>query len=293
MTPAQRSRLEQLGNLCYFDAVLGDPHLIEKCRGAEILVITPRLHMDIVPGLDRCRFISVQGAGTDALNVAAARQRGILVSNVPDFCADAVAEHAFALLLGVAKRIEEGRSVLQGGKWRTALAYETVGLKGKTLGLFGHGKIGRRIADIGRAFGMNVLFTTRSPESTPFQQLLAQSDFLVIAAPATPETRGRFSAPAFAAMKPGAILVNVSRAALVNESALLAALDAGRLAGAALDVFSIEPPPPADPVLRHPRLLVSPHVAWGTQDAVCRLVDLSIANVEAFLSGSPVNLVSA
>ncbi len=291
MSEAQKAGLARLGDLRYFDAVLGDPDLGEQCRGAEILIITPRLHLDILPYLDGCRFVSVQGAGTDALDVAAARRKGILVSNVPDFCADAVAEHAVALLLGVAKRLEEGRPTLRQGRWRTALAYPTLGLKGKTLGLFGCGKIGSRIAAIARGFGMQVLATTRRPESTPFERLLAESDFLVIAAPATAETRGRFDAGALAALRPGAVLVNISRAALVDETALLAALDSGRLAGAAVDVFSPEPPPPDHPLLRHPRLLVSPHVAWGTEDAVQRLLGLSIENVEAFLAGRPIHLV--
>ena len=283
--------MERLGELRYFDAVLGDPQLGEQCRGAEILIVTPRLHLDIVPYLEGCRFISVQGAGTDALDVAAARRKGMLVSRVPDFCSDAVAEHAFAMLLGVSKRLEEGRATLQQGRWRTALAYPTLGLNGKTLGLFGCGKIGSRIAVLGRAFGMRILATTRSPQSAPFDQLLAESDFLVIAAPATEQTRGRFDARAFAAMKPGAVLVNISRAALVDEAALLAALDSGRLAGAAIDVFAPEPPPPDHPLLHHPRLLVSPHVAWGAEDAVQRLLDSSIDNVEAFLAGRPVHLV--
>ena len=136
-----------------------------------------------------------------------------------------------------------------------------------------------------------MLATTRSPQSTPFARLLAESDFLVLAAPATPETRGRFDAPAFRAMKPGAVLVNISRAALVDDGALLEALDSLRLAGAAVDVFSTEPPPADHPLLHHPRLLVSPHVAWGAEDAVRRLLDLSIENVEAFLAGRPINLV--
>ena len=291
MSEAQKDRLRQLGELQYFDAVLGDPELGEQCRGAEILVVTPRLHLDIVPFLDHCRFISVQGAGTDALDVAAARRKGIRVSNVPDFCADAVAEHAWALLLAVAKRLREGRPLLQEGRWQTALAYQTLGLRGKTLGLFGYGRIGRRVGEIGRGFGMRVLATTRSPESTPFEELLAESDFLVLAAPATAQTRGCFDARAFGAMKPGAVVINISRAALVDEGALLAALDAGRLGGFATDVFAPEPPPPDHPLLHHPKVYVSPHVAWGAEDAVRRLVDLSIENVEAFLAGQPVNLV--
>lgn len=298
MSAGQKARLDALGELRYHDAVLGDPGMGGLCRGAEALVITPRLSVDIVPFLDRCRFISVQGAGTDALNVAAARQKGIVVSNVPDFCTDAVAEHAFSLLLGVAKRIAAGPPMLHAGAWTTALAYTTVGLRGKTLGLLGCGKIGGRIAEIARGFGMDVVATVRDPSkaravpAVRFHALLEQSDFIVLAAPATERTTGMFNAAAFARMKPQAALINVSRAALVNTADLLAALDQGRLAAAATDVFVPEPPAPGDPLLHHPKVLVSPHVAWGTEDALQRLLNLSIANVEAFARGKPINVVS-
>jgi glycerate dehydrogenase len=298
MSDAQKQRLGALGELHYHDAVLGDSSVGALCRGAEAVVTTPRLAADIVPFLDRCRFISVQGAGTDALDVAGARRKGIMVCNVPDFCTDAVAEHAFALLLAAAKRIEQGRPCLVKGLWTTALAYWTHGLSGKTLGLYGCGKIGARIAEIARAFRMRVVATVRDPgkphpvPTVAFEALLAESDFVVLAAPATAETTGVFDARAFAQMKPGAVLVNISRAALVEEAALLEALRGDRLAAAAIDVFHREPPDPGDPLLHHPRVLVSPHVAWGTEDAVQRLLDLSIANVEAFAAGSPVNVVS-
>ena len=299
MSFAQKRRLASRGTLEYHEAVLGDPHVGELCRRAEILVTTPRLGVDIVPYLERCRMISVQAAGTDAINLDAARAKGILVSNVPEFCTDAVAEHAMSLLLGVAKRIEQGRPLLRTGSWDSALAYKTLGVRGKTLGLFGLGKIGRRIAEIAcGGFAMRVIAAVRDAsrarefETVPWNRLLAESDFLVIAAPATEKTRGIFNREAFARLKPGAVLVNVSRAALVVDEALLAALDEDRLAGAALDVFRREPPDPADPLLNHPKVLVSPHVAWGTVDAVERLLDLSIANVEAYLEGSPINVVS-
>ena len=126
----------------------------------------------------------------------------------------------------------------------------------------------------------------------PSEQLLAESDFLVIAAPATAETNGIFGSDTLARMRPSAVLVNVSRAALVDFAALLAALDRGQLAGAGFDVFLREPPETGDPLLSHPKIFVSPHVAWGTEDAVQRLLDLSIANVEAFVAGGPVNVVS-
>ncbi len=298
MSEAQKQRLAALGDLHYHDAVLGDASVGTLCRGADAIVITPRLAADIVPDLDRCRFISVQGAGTDALDVAAARRKGIAVSNVPDFCTDAVAEHAFALLLAAAKRIGQGRPYLVERRWNTALAYSTLGLSGKTLGLYGCGKIGARIAGIAHGFGMRVVAAVRYPNKphpvsiVPFETLLAESDFVVVAAPANADTQGAFNAQAFARMKPGAVLVNISRAAVVEQTALLEALESGRLAAAGTDVFHREPPDPGDALLHHPRVVVTPHVAWGTADAVERLLDLSIANVEAFAAGAPVNVVN-
>jgi len=298
MSEPQKDRLRALGDLRYHDAVLGDPVIGELCRGAEVLVTTPRLPVDIVPFLDGCRFISVQAAGTDALNILAAREKGIVISKVPEFCTDAVAEHAFALLLAVAKRLAAGPPLLHAAGWDTALAYTTTGLRGKTLGLFGCGKIGSRIAEIARAFGMNVQAAVRDPSkardvaTVDFDTLLTQSDFIVLAAPATEHTTGIFNAAAFARMKPEAALINISRAALVDIGDLLASLDAGQLAAAATDVFAPEPPPADDPLLHHPKVFVSPHVAWGTEEAVQRLLDLSIANVEAFQNGNPINVVS-
>ena len=198
LSAAQKSRLGELGLLCYHDAVVGDHNVGELCRGADVVVVTPRLAVDIVPYLDRCRLISVQGTGTDAINLAAAGRQGIAVTNVPDFCTDAVAEHAFALILAAAKRIEEGRPLLTAGAWNNALAYTTIGLRGKTLGLFGCGRIGSRIAEIAEAFGMRVLATVRDSsksrgvETVPFEKLLSESDVIVLAAPATAETTGIF-----------------------------------------------------------------------------------------------------
>jgi glycerate dehydrogenase len=298
LSDTQKSRLGKLGELHYHDAVLGDLNAGELCRRADVVLVTPRLAVDIVPYLDGCRLISVQGTGTDAINLAAAREKGIAVTNVPDFCTDAVAEHAFALILAAAKRIEDGRMLLTAGAWNNALAYTTIGLRGKTLGLFGCGRIGSRIAQIAEAFGMRVRATVRDPsksrgvDTVPVEKLLADSDVIVLAAPASTETTGIFDAGAFARMKPGSILVNVSRAALVNDAAFLEALDKGPLAAAGIDVFQPEPPAPDNPLLHHPKLVVSPHVAWGTSDALQRLLDLSIQNVEDFLAGKPANVVN-
>jgi len=298
MSEPQRARLSALGEMVYHDAVLGDRAMGELCRGADALIITPRIAVDILPFLDRCKFISVQGTGTDAIDIAAARRQGILVSNARDFCTDAVAEHAFALLLGVAKKLERGRPTLQAARWTRALAYATLGVRGAMLGLFGCGKIGSRMAEIAAAFGMRVQATVKSSSVAravpvvPLETLLAESDFLALVAPATTETTGLFNRETLGRMKRGSVLINVSRAALVEPDALLDAVDRGPLAGVGLDVFHEEPPAPDDPLLRHPKILVSPHVAWGTEDALERLLDQSIANLEAFAAGKPVNVVN-
>jgi lactate dehydrogenase-like 2-hydroxyacid dehydrogenase len=140
MSAAQKERLSRCGELSYFDAKLGDDGILEQAKGAEVLLITPRLHFDITTVLEGCRFISWQASGLDALNLAECRRKGILVSNVPGFSTDAVAEHAWALILALAKRLEQGRPMLLKGDWTEALAYFTTGLRGRTLGLFGFGR---------------------------------------------------------------------------------------------------------------------------------------------------------
>jgi len=298
MSAAQKDRLRSCGELSYFDAKLGDDGILEQARDAEILLISARLHLDVTTVLDRCRFISWQASGLDALNLAECRRKGIVVSNIPGFSTDAVAEHAWALILAMAKRLEEGRPILLKGAWTEALAYFTTGLRGRTLGLFGCGQIGQRIAEIGSAFGMQAIATVRNPskprpvKTVTLDELLQRSDFLVLAAPPTAETIGLFDRRAFQKMRPSAFFVNIARGALVNETDLIAALDGGLIAGAATDVFEQEPPDPTNPLLSHPKVVVSPHVAWGTDSAVEALLNQSIANVEAFLRGSPTNVVT-
>ncbi len=298
-SPAQLARLERCGEVHSFNLPIGDDRVVDCVSGADILVCKARIHRDITPYLDKCRFISWQGTGTDALNLDACREKGVVVANVPDFSTQAVAEQAFALLLAAAKRVEHGRKVLTAGTWRDDLSYFTAGLAGKTLGLFGCGKIGMRIAEIGRAFGMRPVAAVRDLQTRnvtidviPFDKLLEISDFLVIAAPATDSTAGIFDRGAFRRMKSSGFLVNVSRGALINEKDLLEAVESGEIAGAGLDVFQREPPDPADALLSHPKIVVSPHVAWGAEEAVERLLDQSIANVEAYLRGTPTHVVT-
>lgn len=298
----QTQRLEWRARLVYYDAELGDATVGEKCRGADVLLITPRISVDIVPFLDRCHLISVQGTGTDAINMPAATAKGIVVSNVPAFSTEAVAEHAFALLLAATRRIALGQEILRSGSWRSGLAYQVSGLYGKTLGIFGFGKIGVRVSQIGRGFGMKIIAATAHP--TPeraarhgvtfvdFENLLTQSDYIVLAAPVTPETRQIFGREQLLHMRPSAVLVNVSRGALVDEIALADGLRNGVISAAAQDVFFEEPPSPAYPLLHLSNFIATPHIAWATGEAVAKVLDLSIRNIEAFLDGHPSNVVN-
>ncbi|MCI0721208.1 MAG: 2-hydroxyacid dehydrogenase [Acidobacteria bacterium] len=304
MTEAQKQRLEKCGVLVYADAVLHDPQEAEKCRGADILIVTPRLHQNVVAVLDHCQLISVQAVGTDCLDLAAATGKGILVTNVANASLTrvAVAEHALALLLALARRLPGGARLLRDRLWKTGIAYQPTGLSGKTLGIVGWGGIGQNIARIARGFGLRLLMWTAHPEKyrqthpearfVPLGELLAQSDFVILAAPATPQTQGMISAATLPEMKPTALLVNVGRGSLVVEEDLAAAVRNGVIAGAATDVFVQEPPPPDHPLLSLPDVVATPHIAGGTPEAIAALLDQSISNVEAYLAGRPINVVN-
>lgn len=302
LTKAQKERLEHRGKLVYYDAELTDPNLVDKCRGADVLVTTPRLNIDIISFLDNCQLISVQGTGTDAINIQAATAKSIVVCNVPTFSADAVAEHAFALMLAVTRKLFLGKDVLLNSTWKSGLAYEVGGIYGTTLGIFGFGKIGARVSAIGHGFGMRIIANTKHPSPeraarhkvsfVDFEDLLSQSDFIVLAAPVTGETRGLFGRAQFVRMKRSAVLVNVSRGMLVDETALAEALRDGLLRGAAQDVFVVEPPPSNYALLQLSNFVATPHVAWGTREAVQTLLDVAISNVEAFLDGHPQHVVN-
>ncbi len=304
LSTRQKERLRTLGELFYTEATLHDSHQADKCRGADIVIATPRLHQDIVAVLDRCKLISVQAIGTDSVDVISATRKGIVICNVSNasLTSVAVAEHAFALLLALAKKLAIGGKLLRSGLWRTGVAYQPVGLAGKTIGVVGFGKIGKRVASIAKGFDLHVLVCTARPEKyrevhpgiqfVQFPALLENSDFVILAVPATQETEGIISSSTLARMKRSAFLVNVGRGRLVVEKDLAEALERGRIAGAATDVFIDEPPSPQHPLLSMENVAVTPHVAGSTEEAIANLLEQSVTNVESFLAGRPVNVVN-
>ncbi len=237
------------------------------------------------------RMISIWGVGTDNIDLAAAARHDVTVCNTPGSNAYAVAEHAIALMLAVARKIPQIDREMRGGVWPREMLAQ---LHGKTLGVFGTGSIGTRVAELARAFGMTVLaWSARRNTVAEKESVLARSDIVSLHIRLTPETRGFIGRREFSLMKPGAILVNTGRGPLVDRDALLAALRTGGIAGAGLDVFHDEPVKPDDPLLGCANTVLSPHNAGQTPEVRRDGLLATIRNVESFLAGKPVNVVRA
>ncbi len=277
----------------------------ERARGAAILLTnkTP-LDADTLARLPALRFVSVLATGYDVVDVGAARARGIPVSNVPGYGTDAVAQFVFALLLRHAHRVAEHDAAVRAGRWTASPDFcfwdhAGIELAGRTMGIVGFGRIGRRVGEIAAAFGMRVLACSRrrtEPPAYPFawcglEALFAASDVVSLHCPLTAETEGMVNRALIERMKPGAYLVNTARGGLVNERDLAEALNAGRLAGAACDGASREPIEAGNPLLGAARLTLTPHMAWATLAARRRLMQATAENIAAFLAGAPVRVV--
>lgn len=274
-------------------------------RAAEAPIILTNktlLTAETIAALPRLRFIGVLATGYNVVDTDAARARGIPVSNVPAYGTDSVAQHTFALILELANRTGlHAREVSQGhwtqsGEWCAPLTPVTE-LAGLCLGLIGRGRIAQRVAEIGRAFGMDVaMASTSRPEGgdglAPLDEVATTSDIISLHCRLTPETEGMVDATFLARMKPAAFLINTARGAIVNEADLAAALCSGVIAGAALDVLSVEPPPAGHPLCDLPNAIVTPHMAWMGPAARRRLISITVENVRAFLNGHPVNVVN-
>lgn len=254
---------------------------------------------DLLRQLPKLRFITVCGIGTDAIDLAAARELGIVVSNIPGKTAAIVAEHALALMLAVARRLAEQTAELKGGRWKNM---DMMYLSGKTLGVVGTGATGRRMVQLGRAIGMHVVAWTFHPsaeraaelgvEFVELDELLRRSDAVSIHVKLTPQSRHLIGRRELALMKPGSLLVNTARAAIVDTAAMIESLQSGQLGGAALDVFDTEPLPADDPILRCSNVVLTPHNADQTPEGFDFLNGGVVDNVIAYLEDRPQNVVS-
>lgn len=298
------SPLATLGELTVHDRTPA-ALILERAVGAQaVLTNKVVLGADEMAALPELRYIGVLATGYNVVDVAAARARGIAVTNVPAYSTPSVAQHVFALLLELARGVGRHADLVRGGRWSASpdfafWATPQVELAGLTFGIVGFGAIGRAVARIARAFDMRVLVHTRTPVPAAdpdvtfvmLDELFAESDVVSLHCPLTEQTRGLVNAARLAQMKPTAWLLNTGRGPLVDEAALAAALHVGRIAGAGLDVLTLEPPPAGNPLLAAPNCIITPHLAWATRAARQRLLDTAVDNVRAFLAGTSRNRV--
>jgi glycerate dehydrogenase len=263
------------------------------------------LGRELIESLPHLRYIGVTATGYNIVDVAAAQERNVVVTNVPAYGTASVAQATFALLLELTNRVGYHAETVRQGRWSDCpdfcyWDFPLIELAGLTLGLVGCGRIGEQVARIGQAFGMHVLATTQRPRplpegirAVPLETLLRESDVVSLHCPLTPETRGLINRERLALMKRTAYLLNTSRGPLIVEDDLAAALHAGGIAGAGLDVLAVEPPPVAHPLYAAPNCYITPHQAWATRAARQRLMAAALENLNSFLAGKPRNVVTA
>jgi D-3-phosphoglycerate dehydrogenase / 2-oxoglutarate reductase len=280
-------------------AALGD-----VARDADAILVTyAKIDGETIRRLTRCRIISRFGIGVDNVDIAAATAASIVVTKVPDYCIDEVSEHTMALLLALARKVPFSNARVHGGEWSMPSVVPIHRLRGTTLGLVGFGRIPQLVAPKAQAFGITViaadpfvspgLMQHAKVECVTFDDLIVRSDFVSIHAPLTADTRHLFNADVFARMKPGAYLVNTSRGPLVDEAALVAALTAGTIAGAALDVIEQEPLPPGSALVGCKNLILTPHTAFYSEESLVDLQRKAAEEVVRVLSGKqPLNPVN-
>lgn len=299
---ACRRRLEELGELrVYEDRPESTEDFLARIDDAEIAIVTHyRLPAEVFEATT-LKFIALARTGFEDVDLDAATLHGVAIANAPGYSNEAVAEHVFAVLLAFLRKVREADDAVRSGRF-DCTAWEGRELAGKTMGVAGTGRIGMRVVEIARCFGMGVVaFDARpSPEKArehgfryvDFNHLCESSDFISVNLPLTPETRGLIDREAFARMKPAAVLVNTARGPIIDEEALLCALENGLIAGACLDVFHEEPVPPDSPLLQLSNTILTPHIAYGTKEAKDRCMAITVENVEAFVAGKPENLLN-
>ena len=294
---------------------LGEVTVYERTRREEIagraadadIVLTNKVVMDreMMALLPRLKYIGVLATGFNVVDIEAARERDIIVTNVPAYSTESVAQTVFAHLLTVTNRTEHYAQQNRQGRWAENRDFcywdtELTELAGKTMGIVGLGHIGRRVAEIALAFGMQVkAMTSKKAEELPagiqkaeLQSLLASADVVSLHCPLTEGTRHLIHRETLRLMKPSAILINTGRGPLVDDEALAEALNEGQLRAYCADVVTEEPPKADHPLLHAPNAFITPHIAWATVEARKRLLQTAIGNVEAFVNGHPVNVVS-
>ena len=299
------SGIQALGDCAIFDRT-APSQVVERCAGAEAVltnkVVISAETMNQLPSL---KYIGVMATGYNIVDVAAAAERGIIVTNVPAYSTASVAQIVFAHLLNVAHKVQAHSDAVHRGEWANCADFTfqvapTTELAGMRMGIVGLGQIGSAVARIALAFGMRVSAFTSKPqnalpdgvEKVSLNELFATSDVLSLHCPLTPDTKHLVNAERISAMKPNAIIINTGRGPLVNEHDLAQALNSHRIAAACVDVLSQEPPEPSNPLLTAQNCFITPHIAWASQAARIRLIAALAQNLQAYIIGNPINKVN-
>lgn len=298
--------LHQLGQLTVYERT-SEEMVLERIGDAEAVFTnkTP-ITSEVIENSPNLKFIGVLATGYNVVDVKAARSAGITVSNIPTYGTDAVAQYTIALLLEICHHVGAHADCVKRGEWTSSpdwcfWKFPLIELAGKTMGIIGFGKIGQGTAKIAQALGMNILAydAFRRPELesgtchyTELDELLSESDVVVLHCPLFPDTQGIINRDTISKMKDGVMIINDSRGPLIVEEDLRDALISGKVAGAAVDVVSEEPISPDNPLLHAPNMIITPHMAWAPKESRQRLMNLAVENLKAFLEDAPVNVVN-
>ncbi len=301
--------LKEFGDLTVYDRTPKDlPTILSRISDAEI-VLENKMNMsrEVMDGCPNLKYIGELATGYNNVDIAAAKEKGIVVSNIPSYSTQSVAQLAFALLLEICHHTAHHNDLVHQGEWTSCPdsmfydhTYPLIELCGKTLGIIGFGQIGQSVARIARAMGMNVITYSRTvreegkalAEYVSLDELFERSDVISLHCPLFPETKGIINADNIAKMKDGVIILNTSRGPLINEQDLADALKSGKVYAAGMDVVSVEPMQADNPLLSAPNCFITPHMAWMTKEARIRLIDIAVNNLRAFLDGKPINNVA-
>lgn len=289
LTQEQLSNLSDLG---VTDIATDNPktrddvnEIVDRIGDAEAIIIniSVNISMDVIARCEKLRFIQTWSTGMDNIDLVAANNANIIVKNVPDFSVEAVAEKTIGMMIFIANQMSEAHQDAVAGNWNYT-KFQGIELRGKTLVIIGSGKIGKRVAELATAFGMSIRYADSKTSLDELKRLCSVSDFLTIHCPYNKSTHHLMSNDVFSVMKKGVFLINNSRGGVVDEDALLAALDSGIVAYASIDVFEKEPPMQDNKLLHHPRTFVTPHMTWNTKEAMLRLGDVCIENLRQYLT---------
>lgn len=294
------AKLEGLVDATYHECSAVE-EVAERVRHCDIAILNKaKLGRAAIEGAQSLKLIALVATGSDNVDLVAAKERGVAVVNIRDYCSIALSQHVFALVLGFTQQIGGYAKLVREGKWQKSQTfamfdYPIRELAGRTLGLIGYGSLGQAVARLGGCLGMEVIVAARlgtaradvPKDRVHFDDVIARSDVLSLHCPLTPQTRHMIGAAQFKQMKNDSILINTARGGLIDSDALVAALRAGEIAGAGIDVLASEPPDASDPLLAHgiPNLVVTPHIAWAAQESRQRALDQVTENIVDFLAG--------